>query len=154
MERPTKRGGPRLTAALALTWALLAAGVPFLMLSSALEGFSFMPSGRSVAEAAAVEAASRLWMLWAFGLAVTLPLAGLALSLFGRRRAQATVFAVLGGLVLLGSLVPLTGTPGNSNTVVEWVFHGDEPYTPPPAPPAGCFGDSPTDEGNPACRGG
>lgn len=150
-EPRSRRGGSGLTTAFVLIWVVLALGVPALMFAGAMATFSIAGSGVSAAEAAT----SRAFYTTGFIVAVGLPALGLGLAVWGRRKPSGIVFGSVLLLVVCGSLAPTSRAPGKPHSILQNVFPGlVEPYTPPPDPPAGCFGDSPADEGNPACRGG
>lgn len=149
-EPRNRRGGSGLTTAFVLIWVLFALGVPALMFAGMMTSFSL-----GGPPDAGQRAASRVYFAVALFVAAGLPAIGLGLSIWARRKPAGIVFGTVLLLVVCGSLVPTSRTPGGPHSVLENVFPGlVEPYTPPPDPPAGCFGDSPADEGNPACKGG
>ena len=149
-EPRSGRGGSALGTGFVLIWVVLALGVPALLFAGVMTSFSLSgpPDAGQVAT-------SRVYFAVALFLAVGLPSLGLVLSIWARRKPAGMVFGAVLLLIVCGSLVPTSRAPGEAHSVLETVFPGlVEPYTPPPAPPAGCFGDSPADEGNPRCKGG
>ncbi|HEY1176543.1 MAG TPA: hypothetical protein VGF17_10320 [Phytomonospora sp.] len=149
---PHRKGSGWLMVFFTLAWLTLLLGVPAMVFLGALQDWRL--AGATPTPGGA-EAQRSTWIA-AFSVALLAPALGLLAALVFRRKAASIAFGVALLLVVCGSVAPTNGSETRPNSLVEWVFKGEGPYPRPypENPPAGCFGDSPADDGNPACRGG
>ena len=125
-----------------LLWLVLVFGVPLTFVVGAMQAFVFMgataPADADYAERAA-------WWTATWVIAFAVPVLGLGIAVWKRRKPSAIAFAL--------ALVLALGAGAYARAEDARERQQQEQRDQPP-PPAGCFGDSPADEGNPACKGG